>query len=459
MVIVGPVKGMRLIRQLLVWLTRAALWLAPFLSIVSAQTSLTTIQDTLFSADGTRFNGSLTISWSTFDASGLGTVVQQSKTVPVKNGNLYVQLAPNVAANPPANLYTVLYQSDGYQQYTETWTVPAIATPLAVSQVRISSSAGNSISGGVSAGNSTTITEAAVTGLVNDLQQRPVKGSSYSAGAVAVIDQNGQLEAAAGTPGSCVMVDGTTGPCGSPQPVFVDAEIPGGAVNGANRVFTLQNSPEGGSLMLFRNGMYLLAGFDYTLTGSTIQFVAAAVPQTGDTLVASYRLPSSNAAPVTSGGSSNSGAQTLAAPQIICSGVGSTTSSMSSTDLGGCTIPSASLAAGNRIEIRFTFAHSGSTSGFSFEADWGSTPVFTRQAAAQDIAAAGTADAALAASGAQVSATLSYQSWGSTLPLSAGIQSMSATSSIRVGFKAALSTAGADTVSLASYTVLVYPAN
>jgi hypothetical protein len=29
---------------------------------------LTTIQDVLYKADGTRFNGTLTISWSSFDA-------------------------------------------------------------------------------------------------------------------------------------------------------------------------------------------------------------------------------------------------------------------------------------------------------------------------------------------------------------------------------------------------------
>jgi hypothetical protein len=446
---------MRIIRQYMVWLTRAALWLIPFLSIASAQTSLTTIQDTLFSADGTRFKGSLTITWSTFDASGLGTVVQQSKTVRIINGNLYVQLAPNVAANPPANLYTVVYQSDGYQQYTETWTVPAVTTPLAVSQVRVGSSAGNSMNGGVSAGNSTTITEASVTGLVNDLQQRPVKGASYAAGAVAVIDQNGQLEAAAGSPGSCVMVDGTTGPCGFSGPTFVDSEIPGGAANGINLVFTLQNSPSGSSLMLFRNGIYMLAGSDYSLTGSTIQFVPAAVPQPGDNLVASYRLSSTNAASGVNGGSTGTGAQTPAIPQVICSGVGSATSSTASTDLGGCAVPNTSLAAGNRIEIRFTFAHSGSASGFSFEADWGSTAIFTRQAAAQDIAAAGSADAALGASSAQIS----YTSWGSALPLAASIQNTSALTGIRVGFKAMLTTGGADSVRLSSYTVLLYPAN
>jgi hypothetical protein len=457
MLILGPVNGMRSFRKHLNRLTRAMLCLGAFLGAApphaTAQSNLTTIQDTLFSADGTRFNGSLTISWSTFDASGLGTVVQQSKTVRVSNGNLYVQLAPNVAAAPPANIYTVFYQSDGYQQFTETWTVPAVSSPLAVSQVRIGTSAGNSTNGGVSASNSTPITESAIIGLATDLQQRPVKGAAYASGAVAVIDQNGQLEAAAGAPGSCVMVDGTTGPCGGSGPSFIDAEIPGGAANGTNRVFTLQNSPSGGSLMLFRNGMYMLAGFDYTLTGSTIQFVPAAIPQSGDTLAASYRLASTSA--VSSTGGTSSSSVTLATSQVICSGVGSSTSAASMTDLGGCTLPAASLQAGNRIEIRFTFSHSGFSSGFGFETDWGAAAILSRQASAADIAAAGSADSGIGASAAQIS----YQSWGSALALSAGIQNTSALTGIRVGFKAMLANAGTDSVSLASYTVLLYPAN
>jgi hypothetical protein len=319
--------------------------------------------------------------------------------------------------------------------------------------VRIGTTAGNSTAGGSSASNSTPITESAIIGLTTDLQQRPVKGAAYANGAVAVIDQNGQLEAAAGAPGSCVMVDGTTGPCGGSGPSFLDAEIPGGAINGTNRVFTLQNSPSGSSLMLFRNGMYMLAGLDYTLTGSTIQFVPAAIPQTADILVASYRLASTSAE--SSSGGTNSSSVTLATPQVICSGVGASTSAASMTDLGGCALPAASLQAGNRIEIRFTFSHAGSSSGFSFEADWGTSAILSRQASAADVAAAGSADSAMGASAAQIS----YQSWGSTLALGAGIQNTSALTGIRVGFKAMVSTAGTDSVSLASYTVLLYPAN
>ncbi len=106
------------------------------LSMATAQSGLTTIQDNLFKADGTRFTGTLTIQWKTFDAVNVGTVIQQSKTVTVVNGNLQVQLAPNAGAQSPANVYVVQYQSDGSQQFTETWSVPANAQPLTVASVR-----------------------------------------------------------------------------------------------------------------------------------------------------------------------------------------------------------------------------------------------------------------------------------------------------------------------------------
>src|SRR5258708_2990096 len=110
--------------------------LAVLSGLAWGQSDLTTIQDTLFKADGTRFNGTLSIHWSTFDADNVGTVVQQSKSVQVTNGNLQVQLAPNAAAAAPANVYSVFYQSDGREQFAEAWTVPVSAQPLKVSGVR-----------------------------------------------------------------------------------------------------------------------------------------------------------------------------------------------------------------------------------------------------------------------------------------------------------------------------------
>ena len=71
---------------------------------------------------------------------------------------------------------------------------------------------------------------------------------------------------------------------------YSDQETPVGTVDGANMAFILAhvpNPPNG--LILFRNGMAMMAGFDYTLSGNTITFVTAATPQSDDTLLAWYR--------------------------------------------------------------------------------------------------------------------------------------------------------------------------
>ena len=63
---------------------------------------LTTIQDVLYKANGTRFNGTVTISWSSFEAIDRSAIVQQTTTVTVVNGYLQVQLVPTTTATPPA---------------------------------------------------------------------------------------------------------------------------------------------------------------------------------------------------------------------------------------------------------------------------------------------------------------------------------------------------------------------
>jgi hypothetical protein len=76
----------------------------------------------------------------------------------------------------------------------------------------------------------------------------------------------------------------------SPVASFTDAEVPGGAVNGTNAAFTLAAAPSPAkSLKLYKNGMLLLPGGDYTLSGTTVTFSSSVIPQTGDTLSAYYR--------------------------------------------------------------------------------------------------------------------------------------------------------------------------
>ena len=428
-------------------LGRKMLLLAAFCGLAWSQTGLTTIQDTLYQADGTRYNGSLTINWVTFDAINVGTVVQQSKTVQVVNGNLLVQLVPNATATPPANVYTVNYQSDGYEQFTETWTVPVSTVPLTVAQVRT----GAQTSGGGGAGNQTTIPESDVVGLQADLAERPLTGVGYGTNAVVVTDGNGNLITAVGTPGQCVFVDGTTGPCGGPT--FADAETPGGTIDGINTTFTLANIPLGSSMLLYLNGIYMTPGLDYTLAGSTITFTTSE-PQPGDTLTASYRVDTSASGDIS--GFTTGGApvqiSTITA-QVICSAAGTGTSLTAWTTLGACDIPAAGLNAGDRIEVQFTFAHSGTTTGFNLQVNWGNTTIIARTASAQDVAIAGQADAAVTSTGAQVS----VQSWGTVLPFLPGILNAPLQAGLQVNLRAALAAVGSDSVTLTNYTVLRYP--
>jgi hypothetical protein len=425
---------------------RKMLLLAAFCGLAWSQTTgLTTIQDTLFRADGTRFNGTLTINWVTFDATSLGTVVQQSRTVQVVNGNLQIQLVPNATATPPANIYTVNYQSSGYQQFAENWTVPASTTPLTVSAVRTGST--TTSAGG--AGGVTTLPESAIIGLQADLAQRVLKDVGFGTNAVAVVDDSGNLVTAVGDPGSCVFVDGTTGPCTGDT--FADAEAPAGTIDGVNNTLTLAFTPLGSSMLLFRNGLYMTPNFDYSLTGQTISFVTGGTPQPGDTMTASYRVNTSSSGNL---GSLTNPVPTIAA-QVICSAAGTTATTVLWSMVGGCDVPATGLNPGDRIEVRFTFAHTGSTQGYNLQINWGSTIILARSAAAQDAAVAGTAEAAVSATG----ALLSVQSWGTVLPFAPALISAPLQAGLEVTFRAQMTGVGPDSVTLTNYTVLRYPSN
>jgi hypothetical protein len=406
---------------------------------------LTTIQDVLYKADGTRFNGTLTITWNSFEAMDSSTIVTQSTSVKVVDGYLRVQLVPTTTSTP-AVYYQVTYNSDGRIQFKETWSVPSSGQPVRVRDVRVATA--NLTTGGVAASDTTgtnPVQESDVTGLIADLSARPVKGPAYAGGRVALVNSSGAIESVTGSDADCVRVDGTAGPCGTPSPSFIDADVPAGVVDGANQSFSLSSIPEpASSLALFRNGLLQKAGFDFTVTGRTIQFLAGSAPQPGDTLLASYRL-------------SDSGGQTPSiypAAQVLCSGIGAVTNSTTMAGVGTCSIPSGTLIPGDRIEIQFDFEHAGSASGFSFEVHWGATTALHRDAAASDILATGRADAVILPAGAQ----LSTQSWGTVLPLAAAVASSSDVWSggLTIGFSAKVDQSG-DTLTLRNFAVVRLP--
>jgi hypothetical protein len=409
-----------------------------------AQPPLTVIQDTLYKADGTRFNGLLMISWNSFEAGNLSNIVSQSLTVKVVDGNFRVRLVPTTTSNPPT-YYNVKYNSDGKIQFQETWVVGAASTPLRVRDVRASVSSNSPLT----PPSQTPIQETDVVGLTGDLGLRPVKGPGYSAGRTAVINANGEMEAVIGNPSDCVMVDGSTGPCGGGGPQFVDGEVPGGVLNGANANFTLANTPSPAtSLVLFRNGVVQNPGLDYTLTGATVQFLAGAIPQSGDAVTAWYRLAPAAGALI--------GAQTSPGPQITCSATGTGTSSTNFTSLGSCTIPGNVLQSGDRVEIHFDLGHQGTTVGFEFEALWGGTSAVDRISPALEAMVAGKAEAAVWSGGAQLRA----ETRGSTLTYAAGVANAtdSIVAPLTINFQVKMLQATSETVTLRNFTVVRYPA-
>lgn len=274
---------------------------------LGATPPLTTIQDVLFNSDGSRFNGVLTISWQSFEASDTTNIAASSERLQISNGILFVQLVPTTNADTPA-IYTVQYNSSGSTVYTEAWAVPPSSTSLRVRDVRVapgtvtgsaptpSSPPVNSSGGTTPPGNSQVIQITDVNGLQSALNVRPTKGTSFAVSRAAVIDSSGAIDGATGNLGDCLHVDGTSGACGSGSAgtstgIFVDAESPAGTMDGTNTAFTLSNAPAPpASLEIFRNGLLLKQGNDYTLSGNAVTFLTGAVPQPGDVLEASYRV-------------------------------------------------------------------------------------------------------------------------------------------------------------------------
>lgn len=83
----------------------------------------------------------------------------------------------------------------------------------------------------------------------------------------------------------------------TPPPAGVGiGEIPQGAIDGANAVFTLLVPPVPAVAMLFHGvgatgkGQLLLPGVHYKLSGRTITFVGAYIPAAGDWLLIWYRF-------------------------------------------------------------------------------------------------------------------------------------------------------------------------
>lgn len=259
---------------------------------VSGTPALTTIQDTLYNADGTLLNGVVIITWPSFVAADGSKIAAQTLTVPVPAGYFQVALVPTAGANT-AVAYSVRINSGGRNESTEMWSVPQSSTPLNIQAVMIVQTGGIIIGSGggtvTTSGGSVQITD--VVGLSNQLVMRPMMGPAFADSRAAVINSTGGIDAAAGNLSDCVHVDGTSGSCGgSTSAAFVDASVPAGTVNGTNTQFTLASTPSpASSVAVWRNGLFLKPGADFTVSGNVLTLLGTSTPLVGDTILASFR--------------------------------------------------------------------------------------------------------------------------------------------------------------------------
>jgi hypothetical protein len=134
-------ERMNLIRSArrLAWLTIGLGFttiLATFPTDTRAQVTTTTVQGTVYRADGSAGQGTVIVSWPAFATATNQAVAagSLSETIGV-DGFLTVNLAPNQGAYPEGTYYTAIYHLNDGTVTKEYWVVPAAAT-AAIASVR-----------------------------------------------------------------------------------------------------------------------------------------------------------------------------------------------------------------------------------------------------------------------------------------------------------------------------------
>jgi hypothetical protein len=99
-------------------------------SLALAQTvTTTTVQGTVYLANGQPGAGTLLVSWPAFTTAGNQAVAAGKTVVQIGgDGFVSVNLAPNLGANPAGLYYTAVYHLSDGTVNTEFWVIPAAAT-------------------------------------------------------------------------------------------------------------------------------------------------------------------------------------------------------------------------------------------------------------------------------------------------------------------------------------------
>lgn len=101
-----------------------------------AQVAMTTVQDTVYRADGTQASGTVVVTWPTFTtAAGQAVAAGNTSATIGPNGALSVALTPNAGATPTGTYYTAVFHLDDGTTSQQYWVIPVSATPVTLSAV------------------------------------------------------------------------------------------------------------------------------------------------------------------------------------------------------------------------------------------------------------------------------------------------------------------------------------
>lgn len=93
--------------------------------VVLAQTPTTTVQDTVYSANGTPAQGAVVVTWGAFTTAGGEAVPAGSTTATIgSDGVLTLALAPNAGSTPMGSYYTAVFHLSDGTTSKEYWVVP-----------------------------------------------------------------------------------------------------------------------------------------------------------------------------------------------------------------------------------------------------------------------------------------------------------------------------------------------
>ncbi|MDR3793374.1 MAG: hypothetical protein P4L03_08335 [Terracidiphilus sp.] len=119
---------MALMRVALVTMLAAFLCLTAEHAVKAQAVSTTTVQGTVYLANGQPGAGTLVVSWPAFTTAGGQAVAAGRMSVTIApDGFMSVKLTPNLGATPAGLFYTAVYQMSDGTANTEYWVVPAAA--------------------------------------------------------------------------------------------------------------------------------------------------------------------------------------------------------------------------------------------------------------------------------------------------------------------------------------------